>query len=53
MRGHPGLSFRPSLTMPEIEEPSRPKAVTVIGWLWLVVGVFFLFRAVGSDDRRA
>jgi hypothetical protein len=32
--------------MPAPEETSRPKAVTVIGWLWLVLGVLFLFRAL-------
>jgi hypothetical protein len=32
--------------MPEMEEPLRPRAVTVIGWLWLVAAVFFLLRAV-------
>lgn len=32
--------------MPEIEEPVRPRAVTAIGWLWLVAAVLFLLRAV-------
>ena len=32
--------------MPAPEETSRPKAVTVIGWLWLVLGFLFLFRAL-------
>jgi hypothetical protein len=27
-------------------EESRPKAVTVIGWLWVVLGVLFLLRAL-------
>lgn len=32
--------------MPAEKEPLRPKAVTVIGWLWLVLAVLFLFRAI-------
>jgi hypothetical protein len=28
------------------EEPERPKAVTVIGWIWLVVGGLYLLRSV-------
>jgi hypothetical protein len=32
--------------MPEIEEPLRPRAVTVIGWLWLVGAFLFLVRAL-------
>ena len=32
--------------MPAPEESPRPKAVTVIGWLWLVLGVLFLFRTL-------
>ena len=32
--------------MSEPEETSRPKSVTVIGWLWLVLGALFLFRSL-------
>jgi hypothetical protein len=32
--------------MPAPEETSRPRAVTIIGWLWLVLGVLFLLRAL-------
>jgi hypothetical protein len=32
--------------IPAPEETSRPRAVTVIGWLWLVLGVLFLSRAL-------
>ncbi len=32
--------------MPAPEEPIRPRAVTVIGWLWLVFAVLLLFRSV-------
>ncbi len=28
------------------EEPQRPKAVTVIGWIWVVVGGLYLLRSV-------
>lgn len=32
--------------MSEPPETSRPKSVTIIGWVWLVLGVLFLFRAL-------
>jgi hypothetical protein len=32
--------------MPEPEEAPRPQAVTVIGWVWLILGILFLLRAV-------
>lgn len=60
-RGRPGLRTKCSkarlaefasypllgkLMMPPPEEDARPMAVTVIGWLWLVLGVLFLCRAL-------
>lgn len=32
--------------LPEEEVAQRPKAVTVIGWIWLVLAVLWLFRSL-------
>ena len=32
--------------MPQPDDPLRPRSVTVIGWLWLIVGVLVLCRTV-------
>ena len=32
--------------MEQAEEPDRPKAVTIIGWVWIVLAVIFLLKAL-------